>query len=53
MRMLPLELATLIAQKVDGAGRHVRRIELCTRHGNAVIERERNGGLEICDRRNE
>jgi hypothetical protein len=47
------ERATLIAEKVDGAGRHVRRIELCTRHCNIVIERERARGLEISDRRNE
>jgi len=47
------ECATLIAEKVDGAGRHVRQIELCTRHGNIVIARERARGLEISDRRNE
>ncbi len=45
-----LKRATLIAEKVDGAGRHVRQIELCTKHGNVVIERERARGLEICDR---
>ncbi len=48
-----LERATLIAEKVDGAGRHVRQIKLCTRHGNVVIERERARGLEISDRRHE
>jgi UDP-N-acetylenolpyruvoylglucosamine reductase len=37
--------ATLIAEKVDGAGRHVRQIELCTRHCNVVINRERARGL--------
>ena len=37
----------MIAEKVDGAGRHVRQIELCTRHGDVVIAR----GLEISDRR--
>jgi uncharacterized Fe-S radical SAM superfamily protein PflX len=47
------ERATLIAEKVDSAGRHVRQIELCTRHCNIVIERERSRGLEICDRRGE
>jgi len=41
------ERATMIAEKVDGAGRHVRQIELCTRHGDVVIAR----GLEISDRR--
>ncbi|HKN13988.1 MAG TPA: hypothetical protein VJX68_12420 [Candidatus Binatus sp.] len=46
-----LERATLIAEKVDGAGRHVRQIELCTRHSNVVIARERARGLEISDRR--
>ncbi len=45
------ERATLIAEKVDGAGRHVRQIELCTKHGNAVIAREGARGLEISDRR--
>src|SRR5271157_1526901 len=30
--------ATLICEKVDGAGRHVRQIELCDRHGEVVIE---------------
>jgi|ERR1035437_384235 uncharacterized Fe-S radical SAM superfamily protein PflX len=45
------ERATLIAEKVDSAGRHVRQIELCTRHCNVVIERERARGLEISDRR--
>ena len=45
------ERAPLIAEKVDGAGRHVRQIELCTRHCEIVIERERARGLEICDRR--
>jgi len=44
------ERATLVAEKVDGAGRHIRRIELCTRHCDIVIERERARGLEICDR---
>jgi len=33
------ERATLIAEKVDGAGRHVRQIELCARHCQIVIER--------------
>ena len=43
--------ATLVAEKVDGAGRHVRQIELCTRHGDIVIESARARGLEISDRR--
>jgi len=47
------ERATLIAEKVDGAGRHVRQIELCARHCDIVIARERARGLEISDRRNE
>lgn len=46
------ERATLIAEKVDGAGRHVRQIELFARRCNVVIVRERARGLEICDRRN-
>jgi hypothetical protein len=48
-----LEPATLIAEKVDAAGRHVRQIELCTRHCDVVIARERARGLEISDRRGE
>jgi hypothetical protein len=43
--------ATLIAEKVDDAGRHVRQIELCARHCQIVIERERARGLEISDRK--
>jgi hypothetical protein len=46
-----LKRATLIAEKVDTAGRHVRQIELCQRHCQIVIERERARGLEIHDRR--
>ena len=48
-----LKRATLIAEKVDTAGRHVRQIELCASHCEIVIERERARGLEICDRRDE
>jgi hypothetical protein len=42
------ERATLIADKVDGAGRHVRQIELCLRHCQIVIERERACALGDC-----
>src|ERR1019366_3087435 len=45
-----LKRATLIAEKVDTAGRHVRQIELCALHCGIVIERERYRALEICDR---
>jgi len=45
------ERATTVAEMVDGAGRHVRQIELCARHCEIVIERERKCGLEISDRR--
>jgi hypothetical protein len=48
-----LKRATLIAEKVDTAGRHVRQIELCLQHCEIVIERERVRGLEISDRRGE
>jgi hypothetical protein len=48
-----LKRASLIAQKVDVAGRHVRQIELCPLHCEIVIKRERARGLEICDRRGE
>jgi hypothetical protein len=48
-----LKRASLIAEKVDGAGRHVRQIERCARHCQIVIERERSRGLEISDRRGE
>ncbi len=44
---------TLIAEKVDVAGRHVRQVELCALHCEIVVERERVRGLEICDRRSE
>jgi len=37
--------ATLIAEKVDNAGRHVRQIELCPPHCQIVIEGERSRGL--------
>jgi hypothetical protein len=47
------ERASRITEKVDGAGRHVRQIELCPQHCQIVIERERSRGLEIYDRRNE
>lgn len=43
--------ATLVAEKVDNAGRHVRQIELCDRHSRVVVVRERDHGLEIQDRR--
>ena len=46
-----LARATLVAEKVDGAGRHIRQIELCARHSEVVIARERARGLEISDRR--
>ena len=45
-----LKRATLIAEKVDCAGRHLRQIELCAVH-QIVIERERARGLKISDRR--
>ena len=48
-----LKRATLIAEKVDTAGRHVRQIELCALHCQVVIDREQARGLEICDRRDE
>lgn len=43
--------ATLIAEKVDRTGRHVRQIELCPLHCQVVIERERSRALDISDRR--
>jgi hypothetical protein len=45
--------ATLVAEKVDTAGRHVRQIELCLVHCEIVIEREHARGLEMSDRRDE
>jgi hypothetical protein len=48
-----LKRATLIAEKVDTAGRHIRQIELCLLHCEVVIEREQARGLEICDKRGE
>jgi len=44
------ERATIVAEKIDGAGQHVRQIELCAQHAEAVIARERKRGLEIFDR---
>lgn len=38
-----------VAEKVDGDGR--RQIELCDRHAQVVLARERAGGLDIQDRR--
>jgi len=43
--------ATIVLRKVDAAGRPVRQIELCDRHAQVVISRERERGLEIFDRR--
>jgi len=34
---------------VDGAGRHVRQVELCDRRARAVVDRERARGLESRD----
>jgi hypothetical protein len=48
-----LERATVVAEKVDGAGHHIRQIELCGQHAKVVIDRERARGLEISDRRYE
>jgi hypothetical protein len=45
--------ATLIAEKNDAAGRQIRQIELCPRHCQIVIARERSRGLAISDRRDE
>ena len=47
------ERATTVAEKVDVAGHHVRQIELCDRHCERVIKRERGRGFEISDRRRE
>jgi hypothetical protein len=43
--------ATIVLCKLDAAGRPLRQIELCDRHSEAVIARERTRGLEILDRR--
>jgi hypothetical protein len=43
--------ATLVLLKLDTPGRPVRQIELCYRHSENVIARERTRGLEILDRR--
>ena len=48
-----LKRATFVAEKVDSAGRHKGQIELCDRHCDFVINRERSHGLEISDRRQE
>ena len=41
--------ATIVLQKIDAAGRPVRQIELCDRHAEDVIARERRRGFEIFD----
>ena len=38
-------------RKVDRAGRPIRQIELCDRHAETVIARERDRAMEILDRR--
>ena len=43
--------AMIILRKLDAAGRPLRQIELCDRHAEVVIARERIRGLEILDRR--
>src|SRR5208282_241233 len=43
--------ATIALRKIDAAGRPVCQIELCERHAEAVIARERRPGFEIFDRR--
>lgn len=43
--------ATIVLRKIDAAGRLVRQIELCERHAELVIARERARGLEILKRR--
>ena len=46
-----LRRATTVAEKVDSAGRHAGQVELCDRHCDFVINRERSRGLEVSDRR--
>lgn len=46
-----LRRASIVAERVDSAGRHKGQIELCDAHCRFVIERERSRGLEISDRR--
>jgi hypothetical protein len=43
--------ATIVLRKIDAAARPVRHIELCNRHAEIMIARERASGLEILDRR--
>jgi hypothetical protein len=38
--------ATLVAEKFDSLGRHIRRIELCEPYCDVVVERERKRGPE-------
>jgi hypothetical protein len=46
-----LKRATVVAEKVDNAGRHAGQVELRDRHCDFVIARESDRGLEISDRR--
>jgi hypothetical protein len=43
--------ATIVLRKLDAAGRPLRQIELCDRHAETVIARERERGMEIFDGR--
>ena len=38
--------ATIVLEKIDAAGRPVRQIELCDRHAEAMIARERRRGFK-------
>ena len=39
--------ATIVLRKMDAAGRPIRQIELCDRHAETVIARERERGLRF------
>ena len=43
--------ATIVLRKIDIAGRPIRQMELCVRHAQIVLARERAHGLKIEDRR--
>jgi hypothetical protein len=40
-----------VLKKIDAADRPVQQIEICDRHAEPVIARERKRGFEIFDRR--
>ena len=49
--LVRIESDATLQSRNSATVRHVRQIELCTRHGDIVIESARARSLEISDRR--